>query len=89
MNSFSTLFYIKDERRDKNGKAGLYLRITVHGRRTSISLNRKINPSKWDSRMNKMRGKCVEAEELNRFMTTSIPFSHIVAWVIGHVAYPK
>ncbi len=70
MNSFSTLFYLKDERRDKNGKAGLYLRITVDGRRTSISLNRKIDPSKWDSRMNKLKGKGAEAEELNRFMTT-------------------
>ncbi len=70
MNSFSTLFYLKDERRDKNGKAGLYLRITVDGRRASTSLNRKIDPSKWDSRMNKLMGKGVEAEELNRFMTT-------------------
>ncbi|SDM21812.1 site-specific integrase [Kriegella aquimaris] len=70
MNSFSTLFYLKDERRDKNGKAGLYLRITVDGRRTSISLHRKIDPEKWDSRMNKLKGKTIEAEELNRFMTT-------------------
>lgn len=70
MNSFSTLFYLKDERRDKNGKAGLYLRITEDGRRTSISLNRKIDPSKWDSRMNKLKGKGYEAEELNRFMAT-------------------
>ena len=70
MNSFSTLFYLKDKRRDKNGKAGLYLRITVDGRRTSISLNRKIDPSKWDSRMNKLKGKVFETEELNRFMAT-------------------
>lgn len=70
MSTFSTLFYLKDERRDKNGKAGLYLRITVDGRRTTISLNRKIDPSKWDSRMNKLKGKGYEAEELNRFMAT-------------------
>jgi len=70
MNSFSTLFYLKDERRDKNEKAGPYLRITMDGRRTSISLNRKIDPSKWDYRMNKLKGKGYEAEELNRFMAT-------------------
>jgi len=70
MSTFSKLFYLKDERRDKNGKAGLYLRITVDGRRTTISLNRKIDPSKWDSRMNKLKGKGYEAEELNRFMAT-------------------
>ncbi|WP_313790509.1 site-specific integrase [Flagellimonas ochracea] len=69
-NTFSTLFYLKDKRLDKNGKAGLYLRITVNGQRTVLSLNRKIDPSKWDSRMNKLKGKGAEPEELNRFMTT-------------------
>ena len=69
-NSFAILFYLKDKRLDKNGKAALYLRITVNGQRTEISLNRKILPEKWDSRMNKMKGKGMEAEELNRFMTT-------------------
>ena len=63
VNTFSTLFYLKDERCDKNGKAGLYLRITVDGRRASISLHRKIEPSKWNSRMNKLKGKGIEAEE--------------------------
>ena len=70
MNSFAILFYLKDKRLDKNGNAGLYLRITVNGQRTVISLHRKIDPSKWDSRMNKLKGKGVEAEELNRFMAT-------------------
>lgn len=69
-NTFSTLFYLKDKRLDKNGKAGLYLRITVNGQRTVLSLNRKIDPSKWDPRMNKLKGKGVETEELNQFMTT-------------------
>ncbi len=67
--TFSTLFYLKDERKDKNGKAGLYLRITVDGKRSTISLHRKIDPEKWDSRMNKMKGKGTEAEELSTLMT--------------------
>jgi site-specific recombinase XerD len=70
MKTFSTLFYIKNERRDKNGKVGLYLRITVDGRRSTISMHRKIDPSKWDSRMNKLKGKSVEAQELSKFMAT-------------------
>ncbi|HEA19534.1 hypothetical protein LCGC14_0719760 [marine sediment metagenome] len=69
-NTFSTLFYLKDKRLDKNGKAGVYLRITVNGQRTVLSLNRKIDPSQWDSRMNKLKGKSAEAEELNRLMAT-------------------
>ncbi|MCK0156372.1 site-specific integrase [Cellulophaga sp. F20128] len=67
--TFSTLFYLKDERKDKNGKAGLYLRITVDGKRSTISLHRKIDPEKWDSRMNKLKGKGTEAEELSTLMT--------------------
>src|SRR5690606_7754421 len=69
-NSFAVLFYLKDKRLDKNGKGGLYLRLTVNGRRSVISLHRKIDPEKWDSRMNKLTGKGIEAEELNRFMAT-------------------
>lgn len=60
MNSFSTPFNLKDERRDEHQKAGLFLRITVDGRRASINLGRKIDPSKWDSRRNKLQGKSVE-----------------------------
>ncbi len=69
-NSFAVLFYLKDKRLDKNGNAGLYLRLTVNGQRSVISLHRKIDPEKWDSRMNKLKGKGAEAEELNRFMAT-------------------
>ncbi|TXD82008.1 site-specific integrase [Subsaximicrobium wynnwilliamsii] len=68
-NTFSTLFYLKDERKDKNGKAGLYLRITANGRRTTISMHRKIDPEKWDSRMNKLRGKGTEVGEISNLMT--------------------
>ena len=50
-------------------KAGLYLRLTVNGQRSVISLHRKIDPEKWDSRMNKLKGKGMEAEELNRSST--------------------
>jgi site-specific recombinase XerD len=67
--TFTTLFYLKGERRDKNGKAGLYLRITVDGKRSTISLHRKIDPDKWDSRLNKLLGKSPEAEEINSLMT--------------------
>lgn len=69
-NFFSTLFYLKDERRDKHGKAALYLRITVNGKRSAICMHRKIDPEKWDSRMNKMKGKGAEAQEINQLMAT-------------------
>lgn len=36
-NSFAALFYLKDKRLDKNGKAGLYLRLTVNGQPWHVS----------------------------------------------------
>ena len=67
--TYSILFYIKDERRDKNGMAALYVRITVNGKRATMSLHRKIDPVKWDSHLNKLKGKGVEAEEVSDLMT--------------------
>ncbi|UBZ14950.1 hypothetical protein LDL77_04350 [Flagellimonas marinaquae] len=40
-NSFAVLFYLKDKRLDKNGKAGLYLRLTVNGQRSVISCKKR------------------------------------------------
>ena len=68
--TYSILFYLKDKRLDKNGKASIYVRITVDGRRAALSLKRKVAPEHWDSRMNKMKGKDDEAKELNYYMTT-------------------
>ncbi|WP_237688926.1 Arm DNA-binding domain-containing protein [Flagellimonas aurea] len=30
-NTFSSIFYLRNSRLDKNGKAGVYFRITVNG----------------------------------------------------------
>lgn len=68
--TYSILFYLKDKRLDKNGKAGIYVRITVNGRRAALSIKRKISPEHWNSRMNRVKGKDDEAKELNYYMTT-------------------
>jgi len=67
-NSFSTLFYPKGNDVDKNGLAPLYMRITVDGKRSELSVKRKINPEKWNSQAGKMKGTTQEIRELNRFM---------------------
>jgi site-specific recombinase XerD len=66
--SFSTLFYPKGNDVDKNGLAPLYIRITVNGRRSELSLKRKINPEKWHPQAGKMKGTSPDVRELNRFM---------------------
>ncbi|MGB5819827.1 MAG: site-specific integrase [Saonia sp.] len=68
--TFTILFYIKESRLDKHGKASIYGRITVNGRRSEISLNRKILPSKWKFKGDKLRGWSAEIQELNQLMHT-------------------
>ena len=66
--SFSTLFYIRGSRVDKNGMTLIYLRITVNGKRSEISLQRKVRPERWDSKKGRVRGTVPSTQELNRFL---------------------
>jgi len=67
-NTFSVLFYPKRNDADKNGKAPLYLRITVNGKRSELSVQRKVKLSKWDSSKEIIQGKTAENRELNIHM---------------------
>ncbi len=41
-NSISILFYIKRSKADASGRANIYRRITVDGRRSEMSIRRKV-----------------------------------------------
>ncbi|UII79335.1 site-specific integrase [Flagellimonas sp. CMM7] len=64
-NTFSILFYPKRNDADKRGKALLYLRITVNGKRCEVSTQRKVDLSKWDSTKEFLQGKTASTRELN------------------------
>ncbi|GAB7257267.1 Arm DNA-binding domain-containing protein [Polaribacter sp. OB-PA-B3] len=40
-NLFSFIFYIRRSKADKNGRANVYLRITVNGKRVELSISKK------------------------------------------------
>ncbi|WP_298288524.1 site-specific integrase [uncultured Lutibacter sp.] len=67
-NLFSLLFYIKRSKVDKNGYANIYLRITVDGKRSELSIRRKIHIDKWSSSTNKAKGYSQFAQELNHYI---------------------
>ena len=54
-NTFSILFWLKLANA-KNGKAPLYVRITVNGKRVELSLKRKLTISDWDATKSKLKG---------------------------------
>lgn len=62
--SFSILFWI-NKTRIKNGRAPLWVRITVDGRRVELSAQREIPVIQWDARAQLLTGKSEEAKEIN------------------------
>lgn len=67
-NSFTTLFFIKKSKADSQGKANIYLRITVNGRRSEISIKRKIKIDRWNSGTNRSKGYSEEALKINQYL---------------------
>lgn len=67
-NLFSFIFYIKRSKADKNGKANIYLRITVNGKRAELSISRKVEVNKWSTSSGKMKGFSAEAQQLNKYI---------------------
>ena len=65
--TFSILFWLKLASA-KNGKAPLYARITVNGKRAELSLKRKLLISDWDANKNKLKGLGDEAKRINAYL---------------------
>lgn len=67
-NSFSLLFYVKKSKADTAGKANIYLRITLDGNRTELSIRRKIHIDNWIASSNMAKGNSQESQEINRYI---------------------
>ncbi len=68
--SFSIIFFPRTSDLDKMGRARIFLRITVDGKRSEVSVKRKIDPLFWCSVSNKAKptGSNPNIAELNRFL---------------------
>lgn len=59
-------FYQKRSKATEDGRAPIYVRITVDGRRAEISLNRKAPIGEWNTKCNCMVGNTPEAFSINQ-----------------------
>ena len=66
-NTFSILFWAYASRA-KNNQAGMYLRITVNGKKVNISLKYKVDLQIWDSNRQRAKGNSAAARELNQYL---------------------
>ncbi len=69
-NTSNILFYIRRFRANKDGKAPIYLRITIQGKRAELTTNRFVIPEKWSVEAQGMKGTGEEARTLNTFLTS-------------------
>lgn len=65
--SFGILFWL-NKQKEIDGKALLYVRLTVNQKRLNISLKRKIPLDWWDAKAKKVKGNSAFAKELNQFL---------------------
>ena len=66
--SFSILFFIRESKARKSGKAPIELMITVNGERCPLSTGKQVPIDKWDKIKQQVKGKDEEAQSLNNYL---------------------
>lgn len=67
-NTFGVVFYLKKQKESKDGKIPVYVRITVDGRRSEISLKRSIEERNWNIQRGMAKGSREEITKLNNYL---------------------
>lgn len=70
-NTFGIQFIIRIPKNEKATEATVYARITVNGRRSEVSLKKKIDPKFWDEAKGRAKGKRDESASLNITLSES------------------
>ncbi|MEL1243805.1 Arm DNA-binding domain-containing protein [Flavobacterium sp. DGU11] len=65
---FGIQFIIRVPKNEKTAEATVYARITVNGRRSEVSLKKKIDPKFWDEAKGRAKGKRDESASLNNYI---------------------
>lgn len=66
--TFNQNFIIRRVRQKSRATTLVYLRITVDGARTELSLQRECDPERWDSNRGRLNGKTEEAKSFNTYL---------------------
>lgn len=68
-NNLSILFWLKRRKNSENGPLGIYMRVTVDGKRSEISTGRGIEPEKWSVSAGRSTGKTEDSRTLNAYLS--------------------
>jgi site-specific recombinase XerD len=70
MKRFGLLFYLKKPRGYTSGDRPIYMRITVDGMVTELSIQRSCDPARWNARAYRATGKSEPVRALNAYLNT-------------------
>lgn len=71
MNQIKILFWLYKSKANKEGKAPLYLRITVNGKKVEIATGYFIKPADWDSKKHQAKGNSESSVLINNYTTST------------------
>ena len=70
IHSLSTRYFLKPGKVNNQGKATIYVRISVDGKRSELSTGLKILPNQWDNLKSIAKGKTADAKNINERINT-------------------
>jgi site-specific recombinase XerD len=64
--TFTVLFYLKKSKINSKGKAPIYVRVTVNGKRSEMSIKQFVEPSKWNPIKQRLNGSNYHLKTINK-----------------------
>ena len=68
MSTFKILFYLRKNYLNKEGKAGIMIRLTLNGEVSQFSSKLDVEPTMWDVKTGKVAGNSLKARQLNTLL---------------------
>ena len=69
-NRFSLLFRLKKPNGYAKGNVPVYMRLTIDGKRTELSVDREFDPHRWNKKFGRATGTKEDAKTLNAYLDT-------------------
>src|SRR5690554_1589330 len=76
--TFKVLFFLKRDKRKKDGSVPVYCRITIDGKEARFGMKKDIDPKLWNVKEGKATGKSTKSSEVNALLETTKAAIHKV-----------
>ena len=70
--TFTVLVYLKTSKINSKGMAPIYIRVTLNGKRSEISIKQFIEPTRWNSNRQRLTGTSYRVKTVNKSIELAI-----------------